>query len=167
MKLSILILTMFSTCAMATSTIDTFYVQLGSDTISQGDVVEVKFVLQNMEAQIEAPDFSPLALVSGPNQSSSFQFINGQSSSTVSQSYFVTADQIGNFFIAPAYARLSDGTTHETQPKEIIVLTNDGSDPTQYRVGDSDRQNELWQGSPFWNQKAPPLRKKKLKTTKI
>jgi len=139
---------------------DTFGIFVGSDTINQSDLLEVKFMLENVEGQIERPAFTGFEIVGGPNQSSSFQFINGKSTSSISHSYWIRATEAGLLYIGPIYATTAQGDKLESGPIAITVMPSSLDEPVQHAVGDQAiRQNLLWQEAP------PP--KRKLKTRKI
>ncbi len=143
----------------AATAVDTFVVMVGSDTIAQGDILEVKFLLKNIDGQIERPDFAGFEIVGGPNQSSSFQFINGKSASSISHSYWLRAPEPGVFYLGPVYVKTGDGGTLESGPVEISVLPESGDAPTRHGViEESADPNSLWQHTPA---------KPKLKTRKI
>ena len=101
----------------------TFNIQISSDSILYGNYIEVRFTIENLEGDFEAPDFSDFIVLSGPNITSSMQFFNGKMSSKKIYSYYLEPRDQGQFFIKPAYLVLPDNTL-ETIPVEINVYPN-------------------------------------------
>lgn len=97
--------------------------EISSDTILQGNRIEVRFTAENIQANFEAPDFGELRVVSGPNMATSMQIINGKYTSSQRYSYQLLGNEIGEFFISPSYFATAD-TTYETPPFSIIILPN-------------------------------------------
>lgn len=100
-----------------------FYLQLNSDTILAGNVLEVAFIANNVAGQFEGPDMEGINVVSGPNTSTSMSMINGSVSQYASYSYGIYLEDIGEIIIPPAYLVTKEGTL-ETEPTSIIVLPN-------------------------------------------
>ena len=100
-----------------------FYLQLKSDTILAGNVMNVSFIANNVAGQFEGPDLEGLNVVSGPNTSSTMSMVNGTVSQHASYSYSIFLEDIGEVIIPPAYLLTNEGTL-ETEPTSIIVLPN-------------------------------------------
>lgn len=101
-----------------------FSIEVSNTEVLLGNYIEVRFTLKNANGQkFEAPNFRDFDIVSGPNQSSSFSMINGETTQSISFTYFLQPKNIGNFYLEPAFIE-ADGETLETQPIEIIVLEN-------------------------------------------
>jgi len=56
----------------------------------------------NSVSNLKAPDLSQFVVISGPNQSTNMQWINGQMSASISYSYILYARQAGKFTIGSA-----------------------------------------------------------------
>jgi hypothetical protein len=67
------------------------------------------------------PDFSDFAVLSGPNSSTSIQFINGKMSSSKSLTFYLQPAAVGKFTIAPARVTV-DGKTVQSNPVTIEVV---------------------------------------------
>ena len=67
------------------------------------------------------PDLSRFHIMSGPNQSTSMQFINGAVSSTVTYSYILQPKDMGKFTIAAAMIE-ADGKQYATRPIALEVV---------------------------------------------
>jgi hypothetical protein len=97
--------------------------EITSDTIYLGNSCELRYSVKNLEVQFEGPEFSDIRIISGPNISTSMQFINGKMTSAHAYSYTLYPEEIGSYFIEPAYFTASD-TVYETPPISILVLPN-------------------------------------------
>lgn len=97
--------------------------EITSDTIYLGNACELRYSVKNLEVQFEGPEFSELKVISGPNISTSMQFINGKMTSSHSYSYIFYPEEIGSYYIEPAYFTSVD-TVYESPPISILVLPN-------------------------------------------
>ncbi len=100
-----------------------FEAQVSSDSILLGNKLELTFVIENMEGQFEGPPLDGFILISGPNQSSSIQIINGDKTVSASYSYYLRPEEVGTMTIPPAYL-VTEDLTLETLPIEINVYPN-------------------------------------------
>ena len=101
-----------------------FRVEVNSDSILLGNQLLVTFTLENGRGQaFEPPVFEGFVLVGGPNQSSSFSMINGEISQSLSYSYYLQPEEVGEFYIPPASIEV-DGKVLETEPLTIKVAPN-------------------------------------------
>ena len=101
-----------------------FTVEVSMDTVLLGNYFELKYSIENTQAQqFEAPDLSAFRVVGGPNSSSSMSIVNGQVSQSSSYTYYLEPVEIGLYAIPPAYMTAEDAEL-ETPPMEIIVLPN-------------------------------------------
>lgn len=101
-----------------------FSVKVSNTSVLIGNYIEVTFTLKDAAgAQFEAPTFEGFDIVGGPNQSSSFSMINGETTQSTSYTYFLQPKDVGNYYLEPAFIQAA-GETLETQPIEIIVLEN-------------------------------------------
>jgi len=100
-----------------------FTVQLSSDSILLGNSIRLNFSIEDSQAEFEAPDFEGMQLISGPNYSSSVQIINGDMKSKKSISFILRPENIGQYFIPPAYL-VEEDYTLETEALELNVYPN-------------------------------------------
>jgi uncharacterized protein (DUF58 family) len=101
-----------------------FSVEVSNDSILMGNMVKVAFTLENAQGDnFQAPYFKEFDVVSGPNVSTSFSMINGQTSQTITYTYYLRPREIGNYFIEPASISTEEAVL-ETQPLEVIVVPN-------------------------------------------
>ena len=93
-------------------------------TVGAGEQFEVSFTVSasdvNGAKNFKPPTLTPFAVLSGPNQSTNMQFVNGQMSGSVSFTYYLYTRQTGKFTIAPATIEYR-GTTLKSQPLQIEV----------------------------------------------
>ena len=95
-------------------------VEVSSDTIAVGEVVEVTYTIENAEGQFNMPDLKGLPIVSGPNSSSSFMYQNGKTSSYQSYSFSLLANEEGILLVPKTtYVVGKESTTIE--PVTIVV----------------------------------------------
>ncbi len=90
-----------------------------------GERLNLSFVLKNAGMgggeDLRLPDLSDFYVLSGPNQSSSFEFVNGRMSSSVTYSYILQPKSEGNYTIGSA-SIVVDGKTYSSRPIRIDVL---------------------------------------------
>lgn len=99
-------------------------VSVSADSILMDNYFEVKFTLENIDANtFEPPTFRDFELVSGPNTSTSFSSMNGQTTQSTSYSYYLRPKDIGNYYIQAASVQYGDSYL-ETEPLEILVVPN-------------------------------------------
>lgn len=77
-------------------------------------------------ADPKLPDLSDFRLISGPNQSTSFQFINGRASSSRTYSFILKPEKTGSLTIGSAELTLS-GKLYRTDPITVTVSGNPSS----------------------------------------
>ena len=119
-----IILLNFQMKAVSVETEPKFSIQVSNTSVLFGNYFEVTFTLKNGKAnKFEAPNFKDFDIVGGPNQSSTFSMMNGQTTQSISYTYYLKPKNIGNFYLEPAFIE-ADGKTLETEPIEIMVLDN-------------------------------------------
>lgn len=113
---------------------------LDSTVIGLQDQVELSVTVSGKDASdAENPRFPRLSefrIVSGPNVSSQFQWVNGRSSSSKSFSYILVPEREGQFTIPPIEVRVG-ARTYKTQPLELRVASAARATPRGQRPGRS------------------------------
>ncbi len=103
----------------------TFSASTNSSTVGQSDQFQVSFTFSgssvNGLSNFRPPSFSNFMVLSGPNQSTSMQIINGASSASITYSYYVQPKNIGKFKIGSASVDFN-GKTYNTEPLAITVV---------------------------------------------
>ena len=94
-------------------------------TVGQNQQFQIYFQFSGSDnsglTNFRTPDFKGLRVLSGPNQSSSIQIINGRTSASITYSYYVVATSIGDITIGPASVDYK-GKTYKTSPVAIKVV---------------------------------------------
>lgn len=114
-------------------------------TVGQYERFRVYFTFENVNANnvknFRGPDFKGFQILSGPNQSTSMQIINGAVSGSISYNYIVQASDIGEYTIGNASADY-DGKNFRTDPIKIKVVKGTGT-PSQTNNSGGVSQEEL------------------------
>ena len=102
-----------------------FVAEASTDSVLLGHYFELSFVVENENARnFSLPDLDPvLEILSGPNTSSSFSMVNGESSQKMRFSLVIRPTQEGIFTIPSASAEVG-GKKMETTPIQIYVIPN-------------------------------------------
>lgn len=114
---------MLSMTAMAQNA--TFTASADRTTVGTGEQFEVSFTVTGPDVNgvknFRPPNLSPFVVLSGPNQSTNMQIVNGQMSGSVTFTYYLYARQTGKHSIGVATVEYR-GTTLKTQPIQIEVV---------------------------------------------
>jgi len=100
-----------------------FSATISSDSILIGNYIELQFESDDVNGKFEAPQFSDLEIISGPNVSMSTQIINGDYSSKKTISFKVKPTNEGQVTIPPAYYIVEEETL-ESLPIVLNVYPN-------------------------------------------
>jgi hypothetical protein len=117
----------FALCTMplALAQNATFVASVDRTTLGAGERFEVSFTVSgpdvNAIKNFRPPDWGQLVVLSGPNQSTSVQMINGSVSGSQTYSYYLYARQPGKYTIGAASIEYG-GTTLRTQPLHLDVV---------------------------------------------
>ncbi|HHB52637.1 MAG TPA: hypothetical protein ENK75_06310 [Saprospiraceae bacterium] len=141
-----------------------FEVQVSNDTVLAGNYMIVQFDIINTNGDFTAPDFEDFDILSGPNTSSVFSMVNGQTTQKSSYTYFIEPKHEGELYIEPAYL-YNEQDTLETSPIKIIVLPNPEGKKIEPKL--KSNQNEFsfpsYGNQPFYKEKKRKAKKKKKK----
>lgn len=120
-----------------------FTATVDRNTFATGQTVRLTISLTNGQGAISAPDIGGLVIVQGPMESSSYQIVNGQMSSTLSRIYVLTATKPGTYTIGPVSARVAGGII-QTEPITLKVVQ--GATPPAGKELDQlqDQQRDLF-----------------------
>ena len=88
--------------------------------------VEIRGESRGTLPEVQLPDFNDFYIAGGPNQSTNFQFINGEISSSVIYSWELVPRRSGSFKIQPATAEYR-GKTYATKEINITVYAQGNS----------------------------------------
>lgn len=118
----------------------TFEATVDKTTVGSDERFEVKFTYSGSDvnglSDFQPPKFENFVVLSGPNQSTSMQWINGVMSGSRTYSYIVQARSMGKFTIQSASIK-AGGETLKTNPITIEVVKGT-TQPKRDSGGDSD-----------------------------
>lgn len=119
----ILLLSLFVTTCLSQD--GTFTAGVDRTTVGTGEQFSVSFTVSgsdmNSVKNFRPPSLTQFVVLSGPNQSTSMQIINGQVSGSFVYTYYLYARQTGKFTIGPASVDYR-GSTLRSQPLQIEVV---------------------------------------------
>ncbi|UAY52992.1 BatD family protein [Ferruginibacter albus] len=97
-------------------------------TISTDQTAELTFTVENVQqvAELQTPELKDFIVVSGPNQQSSMQMINGDIKQSLTLSYIIQPKSTGTFEIGQASAKLNDKVV---KSNKLILKVTKGSAP--------------------------------------
>lgn len=102
-----------------------FEASVDRTTVGQNERFQVYFTLNNADINkasgFRGPSFKGMKILSGPNQSSSMQIINGNVSGSLTYSYIIVAPTTGEYEIGSAQLNY-DGSQFQTEPIKISVV---------------------------------------------
>ena len=118
-----------------------FTASVDKNQVAAGDQIEITFALNgsNGGKNFRPPAFDNFVALSGPNQSTNMQFINGSMSTSVSYSYVIQAHAEGKFTIGAASIEIN-GKQLQSQP--IVITVSKGAAP-QSRQGQQSQSNDV------------------------
>ena len=142
MKISLLIIILLLPLKLSAQN---FTASVNETTVADNEQFKVTFTLSgnnvNGIKNFNPPPFSNFIILSGPNQSTSIQFINGVQSGSISYSYILQPRSLGNFSIGKASIEY-DGEEYQTEPLNITVVKGN-SKPKQQKQDDSISNEEI------------------------
>jgi hypothetical protein len=102
-----------------------FDASVGQTTVAENQHFEVSFTFSgkniNGLKNFKPPQLRDFLVLSGPNQSTSIQIINGVQSASLSYNYVIQAKSIGTFSIGTASIEY-DGESYKTKPINITIV---------------------------------------------
>lgn len=123
-----------------------FSAAVDKNPVAQDEQFTLEFVVSSSGAgnarNFKMPDLGKFLILSGPNQSTSMQIINGAVSSTQTYSFILKARDVGKFTIGSA-AIEAGGKQYKTEPIEITVTKGSGQQRTQTQQAQQDNSVEV------------------------
>jgi len=125
-----------------------FIAAIDRQQVGSGEQFTLQFTLTNAGTgggtNLQLPDLSKFHIMSGPNQSSTMQIVNGAVSSSVTYSYILQPKEIGKFTIGAATIE-AGGKTLRSSPVAIEVVKGSsrakpqagGQDDAAAQIGDN------------------------------
>lgn len=150
MKLRTLIIGILLIFAIPAAAQDTHVTaSVPSDSVGAQDQIQLSITVSGKDSDdAEAPRLASLKgfrVVSGPNVSSQFQWVNGRTSSSKSFMYILIPEKEGQFTIDPIEVRVG-GKAYKTQPLQIRVTS-----ATSPRSTSPQRQRPMSPFNPFYS----------------
>ena len=122
-----------------------FSASVDKTVVQQGERFQVSFTFSGGDVSsvrdFRPPSFQGFAILSGPNQSSSVQIINGQLSANLTYSYILKALRPGRYTIGKA-SLFFHGKRYETSPLKINVVKYKTSQKSNGRKSQSEQIRE-------------------------
>ena len=122
-----------------------FSASVDKTVVQQGERFQVSFTFSGGDVSsvrdFRPPSFQGFAILSGPNQSSSVQIINGQLSANLTYSYILKALRPGRYTIGKA-SLFFRGKRYETSPLKINVVKYKTSQKSNGRKSQSEQIRE-------------------------
>ena len=111
-----------------------FTASVDNTTVGLNDRFQVTFTFEGTDVNnlsgFNAPDFAGFMVLSGPNQSTSMQIINGSVSASLSYSFYLQPKNLGRYTIGSASIKYK-GTPYKTDPIGIQVEKGSSNSGTQ------------------------------------
>ncbi|MFZ2863604.1 MAG: BatD family protein [Ignavibacteriaceae bacterium] len=121
----------------------TFTATVDNNTVAENERFQLNFIFEGKELNalknFNPPSFNNFKVLSGPNQSTSMQIINGVSSSSLTLSYILLSNTIGTYNIGSASIQY-DGQTFNTNPIKITVVKGSVKPKDEKQSGVSDQE---------------------------
>lgn len=124
-RMKFLMIMILFLCGIATNVFSQEFVStVDKTTVGQYDRFQVYFTFNGGDVysvqNFRPPSFQGFKVLSGPNQSTSMQFINGKVSGSITFSYILQPSNVGSFTIGPASIEFS-GKTYTTTSLNVKV----------------------------------------------
>lgn len=121
----------------------TFTASVDKNRVAVGEAFQVTFSLNGSSSgkNFRPPAFGSMQILSGPNQSTNMQFINGVMSSSVSYNFILAAQSEGKVTIGQA-AIDYNGTTLTTRPV-LVEVVKGSSRPQSQQSNDDDAEKQI------------------------
>ncbi|GIV43273.1 MAG: aerotolerance-like protein [Bacteroidia bacterium] len=127
-----------------------FTAKANRNKVGTGETVQITYTINSNASNFKAPAFNGFKVIGGPNQSSSFQWVNGKTSQSLSISFILLAEKEGNYTFKGATIE-AGGKTYTSN--EITLEVVKGNPPQQQQQQAQPRQNPFFDPfDPFDNQ---------------
>lgn len=142
------ILLLLSGCGLLATAVAqeiTFDARVDRNSFNVGESIRFTLTLSNAPggSAFGTPDLGGLVVVQGPFENSSYNFINGRMSSSISRTWMLTATQPGEYTIGAAQARVGGGLI-ATEPIKVRVEKGSASTQDRTLVDGQNRDRDLF-----------------------
>lgn len=114
-------------------------VSVNKNPVTTGEQFQLTFTLNANGNNFQAPPLTDFNVLSGPNQSSSMQFVNGTMSQTISLSYYLQAKSEGTFTIGPGSV-IMGGKKVVSSPLKLTVIKGSAQGANKQQSNDEFKQ---------------------------
>lgn len=97
-----------------------FVAQVSKNSLGINERLRIDFVMNDDGDNFSAPTFEGFKIIGGPNQSTSYLWVNGRKSFEKTYSYYLSPTKKGTFIIKPASIEIN-GQVYKTNPIKITV----------------------------------------------
>ena len=127
-----------------------FTAKTNRNKVAIGETVQITYTINSNGNNFKAPAFNGFRVVGGPNQSSSFQWVNGKTSQSLSFSYILLAEKEGSYTFKGATVE-AGGKTYTSNEINIEVVKGNPQQQKQQQA--QPKQNPIYDPfDPFGNQ---------------
>lgn len=102
-----------------------FFASVDHSQISINDQFQLSFTFSGSSVNglknFTPPDLANFMILSGPNQSTSMEFVNGSSSASITYSYYLKAKAVGKYGIGSASVEYN-GKTYKSDPISVEIV---------------------------------------------
>ena len=120
-----------------------FTASVNETTVGSNDRFQISFSFSgssiNNLSKFTPPPFENFLILSGPNQSTSIQIINGSQSASLIYNYIVQPRNVGTYMIGSA-SIMQGGNTYKTEPIKITVVKGEDKPKQQKDDGEVSEQ---------------------------
>lgn len=110
-------------------------------TVGLNEQFQLSYTLNANGRAFQGPDLSAFSVLSGPNQSTSMQYVNGNFSQSVTLSYILQGKAEGNYKIGPATIEV-EGKRIASNVVNLSVLKQAGQSSAQNKSGGQQQQQQ-------------------------
>lgn len=119
-----------------------FTAMLNNSTVARNEVVQVEYLIENVSqvSQFIPPSFKNFQILSGPNHSSGWSFVNGNLNQYVSIGYVLRPLAVGKLVLPAATAKIN-GKTLNSNSLTVEVLSSSSGNGSALNYAQSNRSS--------------------------
>lgn len=99
-------------------------VEVSYDTVYAGNIVAVRYSMENWQAEMDQPEFGEFEVAGGPQISSSMSISGGERSSSKTVIMLLRPPDLPGKYVLPSITFKGEDIVFETEEKTIIVVEN-------------------------------------------
>ncbi len=124
MKSRLALLILFSIGTFHCVTAQQIDVATSYDTVYAGNMLAVRYSMENWQADLAEPDFGKFEFVGGPQMTSSTSYVGGERSSSKSITFYLKPPEKAGVYNLPKQTFRGEGKEAVATEKSITVMTN-------------------------------------------